>query len=134
MIVLNLICKNCDNEFEGWFSSRQSCEKQVKKSMVECTICNSTKIEKFLSRPNVAVHKGKSKSRNEDSKTLRLKLKELKTYVKNNCEYVGDQFPYEARRVHYDNLNKPIYGYATKKEVDELKEEGIQTTSIKEEN
>ena len=137
MIVLNLICKKCDNEFEGWFSSRQSCEKQIKNSMVECTICNSTKIKKSLSKPNIAIHKGKSKSRDESSKTLRSKLKELKTYVKDNCEYVGDQFPYEARRIHYENSNKPIYGHATKKEADELKEEGIQTTSIpwiKEEN
>ena len=58
MIVLSLSCKKCDNEFEGWFSSHQSCEKQIKKGMVECTICNSKKIEKSLSKPNVAVHKG----------------------------------------------------------------------------
>ena len=137
MIVLSLNCKKCDNEFEGWFSSHQSCEDQIKKGMVECTICNSTKIEKSLSKPNVAVHKGKSKSQTDASKILRSKLKELKTFVKDNCEYVGDQFAYEARRIHYDKLSKPIYGHATKKEADELKEEGIETTSIpwiKEEN
>ena len=137
MIVLSLSCKKCDNEFEGWFSSHQSCEEQIKKGMVECTICNSTKIEKSLSKPNVAVHKGKSKSQNDASKILRSKLKELKSFVKDNCEYVGNQFPYEARRIHYDKLNKPIYGHATKKEANELKEEGIETTSIpwiKEEN
>ena len=44
MIVLSLSCKKCDNEFEGWFSSHQSCEKQIKKGMVECTICNSKKL------------------------------------------------------------------------------------------
>tara|TARA_B100001057_G_scaffold188893_1_gene189701 strand:- start:734 stop:1147 length:414 start_codon:yes stop_codon:yes gene_type:complete len=137
MIVLNLICKKCDNEFEGWFSSSQSCANQIKKKMVECTSCYSTKIEKSLSKPNVTVHKGKSKRQNEASKILKSKLRDIKNFVKDNCEYVGDQFPYEARRIHYDNLKKPIYGHASKKEAAELKEEGIETTSIpwiKEEN
>ena len=96
MIVLSLNCKKCDNEFEGWFSSHQSCEKQIKKGMVECTICNSKKIEKSLSKPNVAVNKGKSKSQHDASKILRSKLKELKTFVKDNCEYVGDCLLYTS--------------------------------------
>ena len=105
--------------------------------MISFDFTKNRKMIPIIAKPNIAIHKGKSKSRNVSSKTLRSKLKELKTYVKDNCEYVGDQFPYEARRIHYDNLNKPIYGHATKKEADELKEEGIQTTSIpwiKEEN
>tara|TARA_A100001015_G_scaffold277504_1_gene336768 strand:+ start:806 stop:967 length:162 start_codon:yes stop_codon:yes gene_type:complete len=45
---------------------------------------------------------------------------------------VGENFAYEARSIHYKNKDKKkgIYGSATKEELKELKEEGIQTQSI----
>ena len=52
MIVFNLMCKDCSSEFEGWFSNSKSCDTQIKQKLVECVICNSSNIEKALSRPN----------------------------------------------------------------------------------
>ena len=49
MIVLNLKCENCQNEFEGWFSSSKSCDEQIKKGFVECTRCASSKIQRGTS-------------------------------------------------------------------------------------
>ena len=52
--------------------------------------------------------------------------------LKSNFDDVGDNFPYEARSLHYrDKKNKKgIYGNASSKEIKELNEEGIETTVI----
>ena len=55
----------------------------------------------------------------------------VKKFVQENCDYVGEQFAYEARRIHYDNSKKkPIYGSASKSELINLKEEGINVSTI----
>ena len=53
-------------------------------------------------------------------------------FIKNNFEYVGENFAYEARSIHYNNKKKTkgIYGTASTEEVKELKEEGIDTEVI----
>jgi len=138
MIVLNLKCENCQNEFEGWFSSSKSCDQQIKKGFVECTQCFSQSVQRGLSRPNVSVKKGSVKSDDKILKELRSKVREVNRFIEKNCEYVGDQFSYEARRIHYDKTKKkPIYGTASKEDVKELNDEGIEVSSIpwiKEEN
>ena len=138
MIVLNLKCQDCKNEFEGWFSSSKSCDQQIKKGFVECTQCASQKIQRELSRPNVAVKKVSVKSEEKILRELKSKVKEINRFIEKNCDYVGDQFPYEARRIHYDKTKKKaIYGTASKEDVKELNDEGIEVASIpwiKEEN
>ena len=55
----------------------------------------------------------------------------LKRARQQNFEFVGDQFAYEARKIHYSKSNKkPVYGNATKEEVTDLSDEGIEVTSI----
>ena len=78
MIVLNLKCKNCQNEFEGWFSSSKSCDQQIKKGFVECTRCTSQNVQRGLSSPNVAVKKGSVKS--EEKIRIGLKLRHIKIF------------------------------------------------------
>ena len=131
MIVLNLKCANCNNEFEGWFSSSNSCDQQIKKGFVECTRCSSQEVQRGLSKPNVAIKKGSAKSEEKVLKELKSKVKEVKKFIEKNCDYVGEQFPYEARRIHYDKTKKKgIYGTASKEEVKELNDEGIEVASI----
>jgi hypothetical protein len=58
-------------------------------------------------------------------------LSEVKRFIEKNCDYVGDQFSYEARRIHYDkSRKKSIYGTASKEEVKDLADEGIEVASI----
>ena len=56
----------------------------------------------------------------------------IRNFIENNFEFVGDNFAYEARSIHYDKRkrNKGIFGKASKKDIIELKEEGIETQSI----
>ena len=59
-------------------------------------------------------------------------ITEYQKFIKNNFEYVGNNFAYEARSIHYDNKKKQkgIYGTASKQELKELKEEGIDAQMI----
>ena len=134
MIKYKLICKSCDLLFDSWFSSSKEYEKLKKKNFLNCHNCNSKKVEKTLMAPQLI---SKSISEKSENKTLKFKyinkkIKEYQNFIKNNFEYVGENFAYEARSIHYDNKKnkKGIYGTASKDEVDQLKEEGIDTEII----
>ena len=134
MIKYQLICKECKLTFDSWFASSKEFEKLKKKNFLSCHNCNSIDIEKSLMKPNV-LNKRKSISeiplRNNN---LRIKktIKEYQNFIKNNFDYVGSNFAYEARSIHYDKKKrkKGIFGKPSKNDVIELKEEGIETQSI----
>ena len=129
MIKYKLICKDCNNIFDSWFSNSKEYEKLKKKNYLNCHICSSQKIEKTLMAPNV-LNNTNFKSKNiKKIKEIKSKLKEFKKFVKDNFKYVGDNFAHEARLIHYysKNKKKAIYGKASRKEIEELKQEGIKT-------
>ena len=53
---------------------------------------------------------------------------EYQNFIKKNFDYVGKNFTYEARSIYYKEKksSRGIYGSATKEELKELKEEGIE--------
>ena len=65
-------------------------------------------------------------------KKISKKIREYQNFIKNNFEYVGENFAYEARSIHYKDKKKKkgIYGTATNDQIKELKEEGINTETI----
>ena len=134
MIKYKLICKNCDTSFDSWFSSSKEFEKLKKKNFLSCLNCESKKIEKTLMAPKLM---NKSHTKNSDKffvkpKEVQKKLKEFQKFIKSNFDYVGENFAYEARSIHYNNKkrDKGIYGTASKQDIKELKEEGIDTHLI----
>lgn len=53
-------------------------------------------------------------------------LTEMRRTVEENCDYVGDRFAEEARRIHYGETDpRGIYGEASAEDVEELREEGV---------
>ena len=129
MIKYKLICKDCNNIFDSWFSTSKEYEKLKKKKYLNCHICDSPKIEKTLMAPNV-LNRPEFKSKDIDKiKEIKSKLKEFKNFIKDNFQYVGDNFAHEARSIHYDpqKKNKAIYGKASQKEIEDLRQEGIKT-------
>ena len=60
------------------------------------------------------------------------KIKEYQKFIKKNFEYVGENFTYEARSIHYNNKKrkKGIFGKASTEDINELKDEGIETEVI----
>ena len=133
MIKYKLTCKNCSNIFDSWFASSKEFEKLKRLKYLNCQNCKSTNIEKSLMSPNLLNTKKDTKFiTNKKFKKIKNKIKEYQQFIKKNFHYVGDNFTYEARSIHYNNKNekKGIYGNATLDEVKELKEEGIETETI----
>ena len=134
MIKYNLTCKNCDANFDSWFSSSIEYEKLKKKRYLNCIECNSFKIEKSIMAPKLINKENKDFSSQEIKKykEFKIKINEYQKLIKSNFDYVGKNFAYEARVMHYNKkkLSKGIYGDASLNEIKELKEEGIQTEII----
>ena len=136
MIKYKLICKECKKSFDSWFSSSKEFERLKKMKLLNCNFCDSLTVEKSLMAPNVINNiKENSKSKNYEIEKLRKVKKEIRKYqsfIKNNLEYVGEKFAFEARSIHYNSKKKTkgIYGKATMEQLKELKEEGIETQSI----
>ena len=130
MIKYKLECKNCNIVFDSWFASSKEFEKLKKKNLLNCHACNSTKVDKTLMAQSV-------RNLNDDSKLDKYKnvketIKRYQKFIKENFKFVGENFAYEARSIHYNNKKKSkgIYGNASKKDLIELKEEGIDAQMI----
>ena len=90
MIKYKLICKDCNNIFDSWFSNSKEYEKLKKEKYLNCHICDSRKIEKTLMAPNVLNSSDfKSKDINK-IKEIKSKLREFKKFIKDNFKYVGE--------------------------------------------
>ena len=133
MIKYRLICKNCDLSFDSWFASSFEFDKLKRRKILICHKCNSQNVEKNLMAPKLI---NKSKNENFIEKNLKFKkidkkIKEYQKFIKRNFDYVGENFAYEARSIHYNkNKKKNIFGKASIDDVKELKEEGIETSTI----
>ena len=134
MIKYKLICTSCNLQFDSWFASSQEYDKLTKKNLLNCHNCNSKKIEKSLMTPrlNNKLSDNRFEKNSLKFKKVNKKIKEYQDFIKKNFEYVGENFAYEARSIHYNNKKKEkgIFGTASKNEIKELNEEGIDTEII----
>jgi hypothetical protein len=131
MIKYKLVCNDCDITFDSWFASSHEYEKLKKKKFLICHNCNSQKVEKTLMAPKLINSKKNLKDNKDIEKynSIKKTIKNYQKFIIDNFKYVGDNFAYEARSIHYDSKKKSkgIYGSASKKDLKELKEEGIET-------
>jgi hypothetical protein len=132
MILFTLRC-TADHHFEGWFRDGAAYEKQSAAHEIVCPECGDTGVEKALMAPHVA------KSRRDDAPSrarpspaeMRKALQTLRRQVESNCDYVGDRFAEEARRIHYGETDAHgIYGEATPDEAKSLKDEGVEFATV----
>ena len=142
MISFDLQCSN-SHCFEAWFVSSDLLADQLSSGAISCPICSDNKIKKALMAPNVSTSKrepspsvgsdaGLSKSLvakadQQNSPELVSTLRKLKQVVEENCDYVGDKFADEARKISYgETKERSIYGETSPEEAHELQEEGIE--------
>ena len=132
MIKYTLKCKN-KHEFESWFLDSKEYEKLKSNKLIECSQCGTKIIEKSIMSPHVSNkdEKEKKTKTNNHLKKIREDLLKMRSFVEKNFEYVGKDFTKEVRNIYYDkSKNKNIYGKATLEETEELREEGIELTTI----
>ena len=134
MIKYKLKCKKCTLLFDSWFATSQEYEKLKKKNYLSCHKCGSTKVEKTLMAPKLLNKSWKKNINLENKKYQKInkKIMEYQNFIKKNFEYVGENFAYEARSIHYNNKKKDkgIYGTASREEIKDLKDEGIDAEII----
>lgn len=144
---------NCDRQhsFEAWFKDGATCDRQLKRNTVECPSCGSVQVAKALMAPRVG-KKGNAReiapieapaapsvpvapvAANKTAVVpveLRQALMEVRKQIEANCDYVGDNFAEEARKIHHGETEaRGIYGEATDAEHEELIEDGIEVTRV----
>jgi hypothetical protein len=143
---------NCDRQhsFEAWFKDGATADRQLKRNTVECPSCGSVKVAKALMAPRVG-KKGNSReiapieppalpsapAAAPAGKAavipaeLRQALLEVRKQIESNCDYVGDKFAEEARKIHEGESEvRGIYGEATEAEHEELLEDGIEVARV----
>jgi hypothetical protein len=143
----------CDegHAFESWFQNSAAYDKQVKRGLVTCPVCNSAKVEKTIMAPRLSGAKKRGRTSapvpppasdssapaqdapapvamvSPQEHEFRKKLKELREHLTKNADYVGQKFPEEARKMHYGEIDhRSIYGEASPDQAKELHEEGIE--------
>ena len=155
MIKYTLVCDH-KHTFESWFANSEAYDKQVKRKLVTCPICDSAKVEKALMAPRLNARGNKRKTGKSEAvaamqevaavaapdtspvvnvspeeKEFRAKLKELRDHIVKNADNVGRKFPEEARKMHYgETEHRSIYGEASPEEAKELIEEGVELHPI----
>tara|TARA_B100000767_G_C19699143_1_gene507570 strand:- start:672 stop:1100 length:429 start_codon:yes stop_codon:yes gene_type:complete len=134
MIKYKLICQDCEITFDSWFSTSREYEKLKKKKFLNCHMCNSLNVEKTLMSPSIFKSKENIKVdvSSQKYKEIKKTISKYQEFIKKNFDYVGENFAYEARSIYYKNKkpSKGIYGTATKEDLKELKEEGVEAEII----
>ena len=151
MIKYQLKCKSgfCLNEkeFDGWFQSIEAFEKQKRQKLINCPICGSDEVVKLLTTPNLKINKNKisvdidkqqknpkNNSKflaNETSENISTLLRTLKKEIQKNSTYVGNEFVSQVRSMKEGKIKeKPIHGRGSNKEIQELRDEGIDVVNI----
>ena len=133
MIKYKLICEDCNIKFDSWFASSNQYEKLKKRKLLTCHSCNSLKVEKTLMAPHLINSKTKFQTKLNAAKYQKIKktIKNYQKFIKDNFQYVGDNFAHEARSIHYNNKKtKGIYGSASTQDLKELNDEGIDAQIV----
>jgi hypothetical protein len=125
MIVFDLKCK-AGHVFEAWFRDSAAFNRQKSKREIACPACGNTHIKKAPMAPNISTGKGREAAPADGAADATVMLAKLRDHIVKNCDYVGEKFPEEARKIHYGEADKrDIYGEASADEARALNEEGI---------
>ena len=126
MIRYTLKC-NKGHQFDSWFSDSESFEQLKNSGHLECAICSSKEVEKSLMAPRInSDGERKNKTLISAQSALEKEIRALKKKIKATAIDVGENFPREARAMHYgEKEEKPIIGKTTIDEAKDLADEGI---------
>ncbi len=132
MIVYNLACDNA-HRFEGWFSSAEDFGAQASDGRVSCPVCGSVEVARQPSAPYVSrvPQQPDAQTQAVNADSVQLMRRKFMEHIIEKAEDVGQHFPEEARRIHYKEAPlRSIRGQASRRDVDELRDEGIEVLSI----
>jgi hypothetical protein len=144
MIIYELACAQ-GHRFEGWFASADDFARQAAADMVRCPVCDDAGVARVPSakvkvraggkaagaKPRRAAPTDAVAQTTESVAGFPAELVAKLREIVRNTENVGDRFPEEARKIHYEEAPaRPIRGQASKEESEALLEEGIDFASL----
>ncbi|NFV81960.1 DUF1178 family protein [Magnetospirillum aberrantis] len=130
MILFELRCAR-DHHFEGWFKDGAAYDAQAAAGEIACPVCGDTQVSKAIMAPRLNKATGQSLDAQGAAQEMRRMLLELRQTVEQTCDYVGDNFADEARKIHYGDVEeRPIYGEASAEQASELEAEGIAVARL----
>lgn len=145
MIVFDLICKQ-GHVFEGWFDSASEFDRQKERKLVSCPLCDDAQVERRpsakvrVSKGNAAVSSGVPAAASAPAANAATAqaaaqamaglppevIAKLREIVR-STEDVGERFPEEARKIHYEEApQRAIRGRASAEEAEALRDEGVE--------
>lgn len=125
MIRYDLICEQ-GHDFEGWFPNSAGFDQQRSENLLACPECGSSDVRKSLMAPAIGGGPKKESKRAAALSKMRAKMVELRSHVENNFDYVGDEFPEEARKIHFGEVDsRAIYGEASLTDIKSLVDDGV---------
>jgi hypothetical protein len=128
--VFNLRCDH-EHSFEGWFASTEAFDSQQRSGLLRCPVCDSKDVVKALSAPYVntgaaAPAEPKLPAVMPTAEQMQTMFLKMAREIAAKTEDVGESFPEEARRIHYQEApERGIRGLASREEAQALEEEGI---------
>jgi hypothetical protein len=131
MILFKLRCA-AEHEFEAWFRDGATYERQAQRGLIACPDCASNVIEKAPMAPHLARSAATGEPKPPPSPDqLRRMLQQLRREVETHCDYVGERFAEEARRMHSGKSEaRGIYGETSEAEARALADDGIEVARI----
>lgn len=145
MIHYDLRCSQ-DHAFDGWYKDSAAFDRLAKRGLLECPHCGDGKIERALMRPAVAkrenlpapIPQPQAPTPQAAAVTggpmpaqMRAMLQKMRAEVEKNCDYVGEHFADEARKIHRGESDKRgIYGETSPEQAEALADEGIEIARI----
>jgi hypothetical protein len=131
MILFKLRCR-AEHEFDAWFRDGATYDRQAGRGQIACPQCGDSAVDKAPMAPRLGRSGGDEKTTASPSPAqLRRMLQEVRRHVEANCDYVGERFAEEARRIHNGDAEaRGIYGEASEDESQALADDGIEVARI----
>ena len=130
MILFALRCA-ADHEFEGWFRDGAMFDKQSAGGKITCPQCGNNDVTKAPMAPRLARSTAPEQAPPPSPEQLHRMLQRLRRHVETTCDYVGERFAEEARRIHYGESDpRGIYGETSAEDAAGLADEGIEVSRI----
>jgi hypothetical protein len=148
MIHYQLRC-GTGHAFDGWFRDSSAFEQQTAAGYTTCPVCGVSDVKRALMAPALGRKGRKPPAQLETTAIaapepppgpvaggelpdgMRAMLQKLRAEIEKKCDYVGNEFAAEARRIHSGESEKRgIYGEASPEDAESLADDGIDVSQI----
>lgn len=155
MIHYQLRCAQ-DHGFDGWYRDSAAFDKLAKAGLIDCPVCGSSQVTRALMAPAIGrpraaapeaglpgapapaeervpkgVPEGPQAAAGPMPAQVMALLQRMRAEVEKNCDYVGEGFAEEARRMQRgESQHRGIYGETSDSEAEALRDEGIDIARL----